>query len=268
MSYVIAITGKGGVGKTTVAGLIVRYLLDNRREPVLAVDADPNCCLDQALGLTVETTIGGVREEALQTASRGLGSGQSKQELLELKIAASLVESSGFDLVAMGRPEGPGCYCYANNVLKEALAQLTRSYPYVVLDNEAGLENLSRRIVQKVDLMVMVSDASRAGMDTVRRLHGLATEMGIRYDCLALIINRLRNTVLPEQAIALRAHLRADAVAGLPDNAPLGTSAEAGTSLLDLPGDNEVMHRLATLLEPIISTGKESTDGQRAARSA
>jgi len=166
MSYTVAITGKGGVGKTTVASLLVTRLIARGCAPVLAIDADPNTCLDSALGVEIEKTIGGVREEAREMAGRGLAAGVSKREMLELKIAESMVEAEGFDLIAMGRPEGPGCYCYANNVLKEVIAQIAENYPYVVLDNEAGLENLSRRILRRVDLMIMVADPSKRGLDT------------------------------------------------------------------------------------------------------
>ena len=118
MSYHIAITGKGGVGKTTIAGLVITSLINRNCKPVLAVDADPNTCLDSVLGVSVESTIGSVREEARQIAGKGTPTGISKHHLLELKISESLLEADNFDLIAMGRPEGPGCYCYANNVLK------------------------------------------------------------------------------------------------------------------------------------------------------
>ena len=151
MSYFIAITGKGGVGKTTISALIVNRLINRGRKPVLAIDADPNTCLDALLGVKAEKTVGRVREEVREIAGKGLAAGISKQELLEMKIAESLVESDNFDLIAMGRSEGPGCYCYANNVLKSVINEISGNYPYIVLDNEAGLENLSRRIVQPRD---------------------------------------------------------------------------------------------------------------------
>src|ERR1017187_10232122 len=132
MSYTIAITGKGGVGKTTVAGLIVTRLIASGRRPVLAVDADPNTCLDTVLGIRVGKTIGGIREEARQIAGKGMMTGISKQEMIGLKIAESLVESKDFDFLAMGRPEGPGCYCFANNVLRSALGEIADNYPFVV----------------------------------------------------------------------------------------------------------------------------------------
>ena len=224
MSYTIAITGKGGVGKTTVAALVLRRLIASGRRPVLAVDADPNTCLDIALGVKAEHTVGGVREEARVLAGEGNTTGVAKQELLRLKIAQSLVESSDFDLIAMGRPEGPGCYCFANNALRATLAEIADDYPYVVIDNEAGLENLSRRIVRKVDLMIMVADPSRQGLETVRRLFGLAQEMGIKLKKLALVINRLRGDSLPENISRLQAEIGAALVVGLPEDDQLGTS--------------------------------------------
>ena len=248
MSYTVAVTGKGGVGKTTVASLLVTRLAARGCSPVLAVDADPNTCLDAALGLEVEKTIGTVREEAREIAKLGLGAGVSKRELLELKIAESLVEGEDFDLIAMGRPEGPGCYCYANNVLKEAVAQIAKSYPYLVLDNEAGLENLSRRIVRYVDLLVMVADPSKRGLDTVARLHHLAVEMDIRYGRLAIVVNRLRRGDFPDAAAALKRETGANFLIGLPENEALAELGESGGGLVRLPEDNPVLEELDRFL--------------------
>lgn len=249
MSFTLAITGKGGVGKTTVAALVVARLLTRGCAPVLAVDADPNSCLDAALGVRVAKSIGAVREEARQIAGKGaIPAGISKQELLELKIAESLVEADGFDLLSMGRPEGPGCYCYANNVLKEALGQIAASYPFVVIDNEAGLENLSRRIVRKVELLVMVADPSARGLTTVERLFELAREMDTRYDRLAIVVNRLRNGRLPDAVTALRDRIGAHYVVGLPDDAELATSDEAGRPIDQLAPSNAVVQRIDEFL--------------------
>jgi CO dehydrogenase maturation factor len=156
MGFLIAVSGKGGTGKTTVAALIIDQLIKADFKPVLAVDADPNTCLDLSLGVKAVKTIGRVREEAKESAGKGMAPGISKQELIELKIAESLVEADDFDLIAMGRPEGAGCYCYANSVLKTVIKQISDHYPYIVLDNEAGLENLSRRIVREVDILIML----------------------------------------------------------------------------------------------------------------
>ncbi len=251
MGYLIAITGKGGTGKTTIAGLIVLRLIARGCSPVLAVDADPNICLDAALGVQVKKTIGSVREEAKETASQGLVSGISKQQLLELKIAESLVEATDFDLIAMGRPEGPGCYCYANNVLKSILSEISSNYPYIVLDNEAGLENLSRRIVQKVDLMIMVADPSRNGLETVNRLYILAKEMDMKYEKLAIIINRLRSGELPTHASELKMKTKTDFLFAIPDDDQIVELAENGTSLLSLPEQCRVVELVDKFLDEV-----------------
>jgi CO dehydrogenase maturation factor len=178
-----------------------------------------------------------------------------KQRYLEFKIAESLVESEHFDLIAMGRSEGPGCYCYANNVLKEVLKKMSSRYPYVVLDNEAGLENLSRRIVQSVDLLAIVTDPSKRGFETARRLHALALEMGINHARLALIVNRLRRPELPEAAAAVQAATGADIMIGLPDDAEIFSLAEQGGSLMQLSAGNPVAAALNRLLDALAPTG-------------
>jgi len=249
MSKLIAITGKGGVGKTTLSALLVRALISAGKQPVLAIDADPNSCLDAALGVTVTDTVGRAREELREEAADAAKNGLSKQHLLEMKIGESLVEASGFDLIAMGRPEGSGCYCYANNVLKSVIGQIAGEYPYVVLDNEAGLENLSRRIVQQVDTLVLVSDASNAGLETLLRLHGLAREMELSYERLILVINRIRSGKLPEKAEALRQTTGADAVVGLPDDPAVAEYAENNLDLFRLPEDNPVFRAIVDLAD-------------------
>jgi CO dehydrogenase maturation factor len=261
MTYTIAITGKGGVGKTTVAGLVVRGLMARKMRPVLAVDADPNTCLDAALGVRAAKTVGSVREDARQISSQGQVTGIAKQELLNLKIAESLVEGEDFDLIAMGRPEGPGCYCYANNVLRETIREIASNYPYVVIDNEAGLENLSRRIVQKVDLLVMTADPSKRGLETVRRLFDLAREMNVQYGKLAVVVNRVReenangklqlsNCKVEE----VREYTKADFVVELPDNLELARFDEDGACLLGLPVGNEVVTRVSSFLDKVFGT--------------
>jgi len=251
VGYLIAITGKGGTGKTTIAGLIVLRLIARGCSPVLAVDADPNTCLDAALGVQVKKTIGSVREEAKEVAGQGIASGISKQRLLELKIAESLVEAREFDLIAMGRPEGPGCYCYANNVLKSILSEISCQYPYIVLDNEAGLENLSRRIVQTVDLMIIVTDPSKRGLETVYRLHKLTKEMSIVYGKLGIIINRLRGREFPMDVSDLIKSTKADYVFSIPYDEKLVEFAENGIDLMSLPQENIVVAMIDKLLNEI-----------------
>jgi CO dehydrogenase maturation factor len=249
MSTVIAITGKGGVGKTTIASLLITRLIRMGHIPVLAVDADPNMCLDAALGLTVEKTIGGVREEAKQLADKRMSTGIAKQHLLELKIAESLVEADDFDLIAMGRPEGPGCYCYANNVMKAVLGEIAAQYPYVVLDNEAGLENLSRRLVQKVDLMIMVTDPSQKGFLTIQRLHTLSSEMKIEYAQLAVIINKVRGNIAQSQIDHLISSIGANFVLCLPEDEDIMNLSEKGDSLVNLSEQNRVVDQVDVFLK-------------------
>jgi CO dehydrogenase maturation factor len=249
MSFLIGISGKGGVGKTTISALIVRQLVARGCAPVLALDADPNSCLDAALGMQVIKSIGSVREETRQIAGKGGLAGIAKQELLELKISQSLVEGENFDLIAMGRPEGPGCYCFANNVLKETIAGMSASYPYVVLDNEAGLENVSRRIVQRLNLLVMVSDPSKKGLETLERLHALATEMEIKYDRLAVIVNRLVNGTYSDIAQETSKKIGADILIGLPENGEISSFMENGRSLSEISATNPVKKGIDHLLE-------------------
>jgi CO dehydrogenase maturation factor len=252
MSYLIAITGKGGVGKTTIAALLIDRLIKRGCKPVLAVDADPNTCLDAALGVSAKETVGGIREEAREIAGKGMAAGISKQELLEMKIARCMVEADDFDLIAMGRPEGPGCYCYANNVLKSVLNEISYHYPYVVLDNEAGLENLSRRIVQKVDILIIAADPSQRGLETVNRLYALAEEMGMKYDRLAIIVNRLRQDDLPSQVSELKTVTGADIVMGLPESTELAEFNENGKSIRSLSPGNPVNKRIDEFLGKLL----------------
>jgi len=248
MSKLIAITGKGGVGKTTISALLVKSLLDAGKGPVLAIDADPNSCLDTALGVKAASTVGRAREEVRGAASSGAVTGISKNEMLQMKIEQGLVEAEGFDLIAMGRPEGAGCYCYANNVLKDIIAEISSNYPYVVLDNEAGLENLSRRIVQKVDLLVLVSDGSNAGLNTLMRLYELADEMKMSYGKLALVVNRLRSGELPRRLSEIKETTKADVVIGLPEDMEIAEFAEASGSYLNISDGNPLYRQLCELL--------------------
>jgi CO dehydrogenase maturation factor len=251
MSRLIAVTGKGGVGKTTVAALLVMRLLQRGCRPVLAVDADPNTCLDAALGMRVVKTVGAVREDTRKFAQEGSVRGMDKQRFLKLRIAESLVESDDFDLIAMGRSEGPGCYCYANNVLKAVLNEMVNQYPFVVLDNEAGLENLSRRNINKVNLLIMVIDPTARGFETIKRLHKLSGEMEIAYDRLAIVVNRIRRQELPASAEELRFATGADIIIGLPEDEEILTISEHSGNLQNLSTNNRLFVELDGLIEMI-----------------
>jgi CO dehydrogenase maturation factor len=148
----------------------------------------------------------------------------------------------------MGRSEGPGCYCFANNVLKNAIKMIADEYPFMVVDNEAGMENLSRRIVTKLNLLVMVADPSKRGLDTLKRLHEVTTEMEIQYDTLALVINRLRRDELPDYALELKAQTGADLLIGIPDDVELAGLSENGCNLAELPESNVANRRIDELL--------------------
>jgi CO dehydrogenase maturation factor len=252
MAFTIAISGKGGVGKTTIAGILITRMIKQGYEPILAVDADPNTCLDSLLGVKVVKSIGRIREEAREIASKGELQGIAKQDYLQLKVSECLVESDHFDLIAMGRSEGPGCYCYANNALKTIISQISSSYPYLVLDNEAGLENLSRRIIQQVDVLIMIADPSRMGIETLLRLQSLAIEMNIKYNKLIIIINRNRHRRLTEMMSGIKEKTGADLVIDFPDNLEIAEFAEQGKNLFDMTGNNEIVNQIDELIMKII----------------
>lgn len=193
----IAISGKGGMGKTTLAGLIIRWLVINKSKSILAVDADSNVNLNEVLGVEIKQTLGSIREEMRARASE-MPHGMTKPQFLEYKIQTSLVEASGFDLLAMGRPEGPGCYCYANNLLRDILNTLSQNYEYVVIDNEAGMEHLSRRTTQYIDYLLIVSDPSPRGIHAAGKISRLLEELDTRVDKKYLILNRTHDSSLKQ----------------------------------------------------------------------
>jgi CO dehydrogenase maturation factor len=166
MTYSIGLAGKGGTGKTTIAGLLIKYLVEKEKTPVLAVDADANANLNEVLGLEVEETLGDAREEM----KTGVSSGMTKDVFMDMKLQEAVVESSGFDLIVMGRPEGAGCYCAANSLLTVYLEKLIDNYPYVVMDNEAGMEHISRLTTNDIDLLLVVSDPTRRGIQAAGRI--------------------------------------------------------------------------------------------------
>jgi CO dehydrogenase maturation factor len=248
MNWALAVTGKGGVGKTTLAAVAIRWLAEQSRGPILAVDADPNSCLDAMLGVEVSSTVGRVREDAKQVAQAGLGAGISKEQWLDLKIQESIVETEVFDLIAMGRSEGPGCYCYANNVLRGVLDRLAGHYRYVVIDNEAGLENLSRRTVQAVDQMIFVTDPSAPGMTTTRRLYDLCGEMGIRAGAMGVVVNRVRDEQCLERARELFAGTEVRILGALPEDVEVAERSIAGESVFGLSPENAVYRGIGAIL--------------------
>ena len=245
---IIAIVGKGGVGKTTIAGIIVNRMISRGNHPILVVDADPNIGLDLALGINAENSVGKIREETRKSVQNGEIVHISKQELLELKINESIVETEYFDFIAMGRPEGPGCYCYANNVLKSILSNLSHQYPYIVIDNEAGLENLSRRLVPEVDLLIIISDPSNQGLRTVQRLADLVKEMGINYKKLALIVNKLRHENSTAGFMSIKKNINANFYLEINEDSDVLGISENGQSVFTLPENNPTLQIIEKFL--------------------
>ncbi|TLN26606.1 carbon monoxide dehydrogenase [bacterium] len=193
MGFNIAVAGKGGTGKTTVTGLMIRHLVKKNEGRVLAVDADANMNLNEVLGLSVHQTIGQIRE--------GLGAvpaGMTKDAYINYRTQECLIEGGGYDLICMGRPEGPGCYCYANTLCKKYVDEMADNYKYVVLDNEAGMEHLSRRTTHNMDVVFAVTDSSVRGIQAAGRIRDLITELKLRIGKIVLVINRVPGGVLED----------------------------------------------------------------------
>lgn len=190
MSVSIAVAGKGGTGKTTISGLIIRSLIESNKDPVLALDADPNSNLNEILGVEVFKTVGMLREEFKENAPR-YSKGMYKDQIVEMNIHQSLIESKGFDLLVMGRGEGPGCYCYANSLFRKYIDMLQENYDYIVMDNEAGMEHLSRRTTQDIDHLLIISDPSPKGILTASRIRNLSKELKLKVGNVFLIINKV-----------------------------------------------------------------------------
>lgn len=249
MAFTIALAGKGGTGKTTLSALAVRALVRAGAGSVLAVDADPNSTLHEALGATVERTVGEITEDML--AAEGQVSGMSKAEWMDYNIQRYLAEERGYDLLTMGRPEGPGCYCYANNLIRDSVASLARGYDFVVTDNEAGLEHMSRRTARAVDALVLVSDASVRGLRTVARLGALADELGIEVGSRCTIVDRAAEPLDP--VLVSEAAVCGLAIAGVVPTDPHVTRADLeGTGLLDAEEDFPAAEAMRRILGEIV----------------
>ena len=199
MAHVIAIAGKGGVGKTTLTGLIIQYLGKKGKGPILAVDADANSNLNEVLGVEVESTLGDVREEvarAEMSKTNPIPAGMSKADYMEFKFDDALIESDDYDLLVMGRTQGKGCYCFVNGLLQAQLQRLQKNYPYIIVDNEAGMEHISRGVLPSMETAILISDCSRRGVQAVGRIAELIKECDMHPKKIGLIINRAPGGVL------------------------------------------------------------------------
>ncbi len=193
MPKVIALAGKGGTGKTTTSALLLKYLLEKKKTPVLLVDADPNTNLNELLGLQVGLTIGQVRKEMKGDVPAHM----SRDQFMEMKMQQSLIEESGFDLMVMGQPDGPGCYCAANQFLAMSMDRLADNYQYILVDNEAGMEHLSRLNLTVIDHLLVLSDPSARGIMTAGRIAEITKPLNLKVQTKWLIVNRMPDPVPP-----------------------------------------------------------------------
>ncbi len=246
MSYIVAVAGKGGTGKTTLAGFVVDYLKRLNGGAVLAVDGDPNSNLGEYLGVGITDTMIGIIDDIAAGKDKA-SPGMTKERLIEYKIQESLIEGDGFDLLVMGRPEGPGCYCYPNSMLREALGRLSRSYKYMVMDNEAGMEHLSRRTTRSINYLFLASDATEAGLRAAKRITDLIKELKISVGKTHLVINKAKSNI---QSLQFRIdQLNADFIDYLPESLELADLSREGRPLTEINKDCEYNKKLNTILE-------------------
>lgn len=239
MPKYIAVAGKGGTGKTTFASLIVKYLIQNNKGTVLAVDADPNANLSEALGMEVITTISELLEQTKDPKSVPVG--MSKEVFIEYKLQQSLIESKNLDLLVMGNPQGPGCYCYPNDLLRKYLERLSSGYDYVVVDTEAGLEHISRRTIPQVDWLFVISDASARGVRSAGRIHELVQNLGsaVKEELLIITKTKLGSLANLEEEITATG---IDLIGDIPYDESIAAFDEEGKALFELPNNNAAVN--------------------------
>ena len=261
MSITIALAGKGGVGKTTIAGMVIKYLVNQRAGAVLAIDADPSSNLNMVLGLDLEWTVGDIREgllskvkSSLTTGGAAMGSlpgGVTKREYLDYEIRSSLAEGNQFDLIAMGRSEGPGCYCAVNHNLREVVDDISRNYKYVVIDNEAGMEHLSRRTTRDVQHLLIVTDPSQRGIVAAERIAGFRTEFDINIEKAYLILNRLNNEI-PEPIQTRIAKLEIPLLGTIPISDEITDLDYRGRPLIEVSEETDIYQKVSAMMRSIL----------------
>jgi CO dehydrogenase maturation factor len=261
MTTTIALAGKGGVGKTTVAAMIIKYLIQTQPGAVLAIDADPSSNLNMVLGLDLDWTVGDIREDLLVQVKSSLtaggaamgtiAGGVSKREYLDYEIRSSLSEGDRFDLIAMGRSEGPGCYCAVNHNLREVVDSISKNYRYVVIDNEAGLEHLSRRTTRDVEHMLVVTDPTQRGLVAAERIAGFRKDMDIHIENAGLILNRM-NGAIPAALQQRIDELDIPLLGVIPADAELMEFEFSGRPLVELDDDSPVFGAVAEIMQKIV----------------
>ncbi len=252
MAYTIALAGKGGVGKTTVTGMLVKYLAAKTKSVILAVDADANSNLNEVLGVEIEATLGEIREKLENNESKQVvPPGVDKAAWTELQLSGALSEGDDFDLLVMGRTQGKGCYCFVNGLLTTQIQRYTNNYKYIVVDNEAGLEHLSRGLLPKVDMLILVSDSSRRGVQAAGRIYELAKSLDIGAKDIKLIINRAPGGVAPQGALDEAANFGLEVLGVLPQNDEIFELDGEGKPTADVSMDNEFKKTLYGLLDKL-----------------
>jgi CO dehydrogenase maturation factor len=261
MTTTIALAGKGGVGKTTIAGMVIKYLAESQDGAILAIDADPSSNLNMVLGLDLGWTVGDIREDMLNqvktsltasgAAMGALPGGISKHDYLDYEIRSSLAEGNYFDLIAMGRSEGPGCYCAVNHNLRDVVDSISKNYRYVVIDNEAGMEHLSRRTTRDVEHLVIVTDPTQRGLVAAQRIADLSNELDIRVENAYLIVNRLSGEMPPVLKEAIE-KVPVPLLGTVPEDSELMDFEFSGRPLVELGNESPVFSSVADMMEQIL----------------
>ena len=247
MGKVIAITGKGGTGKTAVTAMLIRHLKNSGKKfRILAIDADPDANLADALGAKVEKTVGDMRE-FMQDSRFTSSPDTDKQALFEAKIFEILLEEDGYDLLVMGKPEGSGCYCYVNNLLRAIMDKTAKDYDLIVIDSPAGLEHFSRKIFPDLDDLIVVTDESRRGLTTGERIRDIAREMGLKYKDLYVVVNKI-TTGRRDKVIENATSLGLTVIGTIPYDESLAKFDLVGDPLTGLPDDSPAVKEMANVV--------------------
>ncbi|NOY68341.1 MAG: AAA family ATPase [Deltaproteobacteria bacterium] len=249
MSYTVALAGKGGTGKTTLAGLLIKYFIKTGRTPILGVDADSNANLNEVLGLEVTDTLGTAREEMKKGK---VPSGMTKDVFMSMRMEQAVIESRDFDLIVMGQPEGQGCYCAANTLLTNFLDRLSGNYPYIVMDNEAGMEHISRMTTKNVDILLIVADASRRGLQAAIRIYELARNLSIGVGKSYVVLNQSKDTPADEVINALD-QAGVELAGVLPADDTVYEFDRAGRPTIELPEDAPVVEAAFKMFDAVLN---------------
>ncbi|MCI5144446.1 MAG: carbon monoxide dehydrogenase [Candidatus Electrothrix sp. AR3] len=252
MTKVIALAGKGGTGKTTTSALLLKYMQVRGLTPALAVDADANANLNELLNLDIQTTLGQIRKEL----KGEIPSGMTRDQYMEMKIQHALIEENGFDLMVMGQPDGPGCYCAANQYLAMSMDRLAENYQYIIVDNEAGMEHLSRMNLHSIDYLLIVSDPSARGILTARRIADITGPLQLEIKHQYLLVNRAPDPIPPALAekINQAVHEADMTLAGIiPSSEDLINQELSGESYLHLAEESKIIQHVFALFDTIFA---------------